>query len=408
MKSNYNAFVDSYNNFDYRPLKGSTLTDFYVDDFTKEITDRIISTIKITDRFRKILIIGHTGCGKSTILNKISEELKNSFYVVDFSVANELNMMDIETIDILMTIYLQLVNSVKNMEENKLKTVTSSFSNLMKSFVKKINIKEFETSFKLLETISLKIKVEPESRNAMRDTFKNQIESVQKNLSEACSYISNLTGKDILIVIDDLDKLKDANATKKIFFNETHLLTMPEAKIVFTFPIFAYYSAAFVHISDKFSQEFIQLVNLCDFDGNFQKDSYSVLKKLIHKRINHSIISEKALNELIEKSGGLLRDLVKFMQDACKIAIDKRLMIINSDVAKKVIREKINEYYRLFDFTKRENDLLEIMETQQRDSISKDVLVFFLRYLFVLKYGNQGDVTWYDAHPCLKECFIRK
>jgi signal recognition particle GTPase len=113
---NYDDFVKAYNNFDSRPLAGESMRKFYVDDFTKDITHSIIKTIQITERFRKILIIGHTGCGKSTILNKVAEELKDQYHVVAFSVADKLNLMDIETIDILTTIYLQLICSLKDMQ----------------------------------------------------------------------------------------------------------------------------------------------------------------------------------------------------------------------------------------------------------------------------------------------------
>ncbi|MCP5107230.1 MAG: hypothetical protein GY950_27835, partial [bacterium] len=84
---NYDAFVEAYNNFDSRPLEGESMKKFYVDDFTRDITNSIIKTVQITEKFRKILIIGHTGCGKSTILNKVAEELEDKYHVVTFSVA---------------------------------------------------------------------------------------------------------------------------------------------------------------------------------------------------------------------------------------------------------------------------------------------------------------------------------
>lgn len=80
----YDAFVEAYNNFDYRPLKGESMRKFYVDDFTKDMTNSIIKTIQITERFKKVLIIGHTGCGKSTILNKVAEELKDKYLLFLF------------------------------------------------------------------------------------------------------------------------------------------------------------------------------------------------------------------------------------------------------------------------------------------------------------------------------------
>jgi hypothetical protein len=182
---------------------------------------------------------------------------------------------------------------------------------------------------------------------------------------------------------------------------------MPKAKIIFTFPLATYYSAGFVHITDKFTHEFIRLVNLYDIEKNYQESSLAILKKLVLKRIDKKFISDDAMKYLIDSSGGLLRDLIKFMQDACKIAIDRDLSEIDEDISKKVIRDKINEYDRLFDFPKYEIEVKKIIETQNKESVENQILIYLLRYLFVLEYGRKGEQAWYDSHPCLKELLTR-
>jgi energy-coupling factor transporter ATP-binding protein EcfA2 len=397
---NYDAFVKAYNNFDSRPLEGESMRKFYVDDFTKDITHSIIKTIQITEKFRKILIIGHTGCGKSTILNKVAVELTGRYHVVAFSVADKLNLMDIETIDILTTIYLQLIYSLKDMQQG-IEGILKSFGELVKNIKNKLNLEEVE--FKLLESISFKIKVESESRDVIRAELKKQVGTIQKNISDVFDEIRKKSDKDILIIIDDLDKLKDEDLTEKIFFKETHMITMPKAKIIFTFPLATYYSEGFVHITDKFSHEFIRLVNMYDIENNYQNSSFNTLRKLVLKRIDEKLISTEALKYLIDHSGGLLRDLIKFMQDACKIVIDRNLSSINEETSKKVIQDKVNEYGRLFDFPRYENEVKKIIETQNKIAIDNKTLVYLLRYLFILEYGRHGEQTWYDAHPCLRQ-----
>jgi hypothetical protein len=61
MPDNYEAFVTAYNNFDSQPLRGDKLRRFYVDDFTKDAVNEITTTIRITERFKKMLVIGHRG-----------------------------------------------------------------------------------------------------------------------------------------------------------------------------------------------------------------------------------------------------------------------------------------------------------------------------------------------------------
>lgn len=397
----YNDFVEAYNRFDSRPLKGQSMKDFYVDDFTKDITNSIIKTIEITDKYRKILVIGHTGCGKSTILNKVAEELKKRYHVAAFSVADTLNLMDMETIDVLMTIYLQLLYSLKEVQEG-IDPFLRASGELIKEIRKKLKL-DGEVGFNLLESISFKIKVESEARETIREEFRKQVETIQQNISNVYDEIRKKTKKDILIIIDDLDKLQDEASTKKIFFKEAHMFIMLKAKIIFTFPLATYYSPEFVHITDKFSHEFIRLLNLYNIEKNYQESSLAVLKKLVLKRIEQKFISPEALKYLIDHSGGLLRDLIKFIQDACKIAIDRDLPVIDEKTSQKVVCDKINEYDRLFDFTKYENKVKKIIETQNRYAVENEILVYLLRYLFVLQYGRQGEQTWYDAHPCLKD-----
>jgi chromosomal replication initiation ATPase DnaA len=398
---NYDDFVKAYNNFDSRPLEGESMRKFYVDDFTKDITYSIIKTIQITEKYRKILIIGHTGCGKSTILNKVAEELSGKYHVVAFSVAYELNLMDIETIDILMTIYLQLIYSIKD-DKKVIERLLIPFKKLIEIVREKLNLRLDEAEITLLDSISFKIKVESESRETIRKAFKKQVETIKENISNVCEEIRTKTKKDILIIIDDLDKLKDEANTEKIFFKEAHMLTMPKIKIILTFPLATYYSPGFVHITDKFSHEFIRLVNLYDIKKNYQEYSLAILKKMVLKRIDEKLVSDEAVKYLIDNSGGLLRDLIKFMQDACKIVIDRNLSIIDKEISRKVTQDKINEYNRLFDFPAYENEVKKIIETQDKYTIKNENLVYLLRYLFVLEYGKQGEESWYDAHPCLK------
>jgi len=398
------VFIKAYNEFDSRPLKGESLKKYYVDDFSKDISKRIINTITISERFRKILIIGHTGCGKSTILNNIIDKLGEQYHIVDFSISDQINLMDVNTIDVLLAIYIQLVKAVKNkiqVEKKIISKVLSDFDEVTSPIRQTLSLKEVGVS--LLKTISFKMLVEKESRSEIRKAYiKKGVELMQHSISEISNLIAEETNKDILIVIDDLDKLKDKFA-KKIFFDEVNMLFMPECKIIFTFPISSFHDPKFNRITDKFESEFIRLVNLYDYDGKYNKESEEILKKIVLKRIDSKFISVKALEHLIIKSGGLVRDLIKYMQDACRTVLVEELDSITEEISKEVVREKINEYYRLFDFVQYEEDVKKIIKTQTKKDVKMNNFLYLLRYLFVLVYGKQSEQIWFDTHPCLKE-----
>jgi len=389
---NYDAFVKAYNNFDSRPLSKEWGKDFYIDDFTKDAVNEITTTIRITERFKKMLVIGHRGCGKSTILNKVAEDLQNEYHVVAFSAADVINMMDVEVVDILLGTYLQVLESVEKKPKLSGKLL-EPFRRLMGFFFKDIQ------EVNLLGVTSIKFKVEPESREAIRQGLRSQMDMLQKNLSKACDDIHVESKKDILIIIDDLDKLETKFA-ERIFYANSDLLTLPQAKIVYTFPLDTYYCSDFIRIRDRYADQFISLVNLKSAKGDYLEASRQALAKLILRRIDKSLIAEEAMQYLIDMSGGLLRDVVKFMQDACKLAIVDKSLRIEPATVGNAINAHINDYYRVFDFPKYIEKVQYIAETKK--TIDNETLVYLLRYLFVLEYRHNQEL-WYDVHPCLNK-----
>ncbi|MGK7874097.1 MAG: P-loop NTPase fold protein [Xenococcaceae cyanobacterium] len=396
------ALTNAYNNFDSRPLSGETLRRFYIDDFTKDAVNSIRTTVLISERFRKMLVIGHRGCGKSTILNKVAEELKKDFHIVSFSAAETLSMNDVETIDILISIYMQLLNS---MNDRNIDVPFRKFNETMKSVKDKLKLTE--VNINLLKTLSFKIKVEDESRYALREEFRNRIDTLNNSISDCISGIErhyknkspNEKGKDVLIIIDDLDKL-EPECAEEIFFKNSRLLIMPKAKIIYTFPLETYYCESFNTFKDCYEDQFISLVVIeKEKNGDI---GIKQLEKLVLQRISQQYITEEALKQMILFSGGLLRDLIKFMQDACKEAIVNDSTIIDKDLAEQVINKTANHYKRLFDFPNYREDVSKISIDSQRDKVENKDLIYLLKYLFVLEYRFK-DELWYDVHPCLKK-----
>lgn len=401
--SNRADFIKSYNHFDGRPLIGKTLHDFYIDDFCKTSVKEIATTVEISEQFKKMLLIGHRGCGKSTILNKVAEELREKYYVVSFSYSEEFNMRDVETVDILLATYFQLL---KSLEKNWLisllekdETIKDFIDFLQKPLTIEPSIKDIE----LFDSIVFKFKVENDSRAVMRKTLHGQTKKLLDNINNICKKIEKQKNKSILIIIDDIEKL-ESEFTEKIFFENQFLLTLPQVKVIYTFPLDTYYCAAYNNIMNLYKDHFLPLVNLKDRQEKPIDNNIDSLKKLINHRISSNLVKSDVYEYLIENSGGLLRDLVQFMQDACNLAIVEEKDIIDLEMAEKVVAKYVNDYYRRFDFQKYKEAIKKISTTKEKDG--NENLVYFLRYLFALEY-RLNEELWYDVHPCLKIALAR-
>jgi ABC-type dipeptide/oligopeptide/nickel transport system ATPase component len=400
---NRKAFVTSYNHFDIRPLVGQTLHDFYVDDFCKTSVEEIVTTVQISEQYRKMLLIGHRGCGKSTILNKVAEELDDQYYVVSFSASEELNMMDVETVDILLVAYLQLLKSV---DENWLISLfkeDETFKEFIDLLNKPLKLKTNDIGSELFKTMGFEFKVEKESRAEIRSQLHGQTKKLLENICKVCKKVEQQQNKTILIIIDTLDKLKTEFA-EKIFFENQFLLTLPEVKIIYTFPLDTYYSTGYISDGDRYEELLIPLVNLKNREGNKITANMTALSKLIDCRIDFNLVKPEAWDYLITMSGGLLRDLVKYMRAACKLAILEKKEVIDLEIAQQVVSKYINDYYRVFDMAEHQLEIEELATTKGKKGNKK--LVYFLQYLFALEY-RQDKQLWYDIHPCLKEALKR-
>ncbi|VFM96297.1 MAG: AAA ATPase domain-containing protein [Candidatus Kentron sp. G] len=392
-------FALAANHFEPRALEGEALERFFVGDFFAPFIQELITAIDTSESFQKLLLIGHRGCGKTTLLNRVAGELRTRYHLVYFSAGEVLNMMDVETVDILLATYGKVVESVEG--ELREERLLPQFQELIKRGKNK-----FQSDGKLdINAFFFRFTVESENRAGMRQTLRNHMEDLQGKLSQACADVREKTGKEVLIIIDNLDKLEDAIA-QNIFLKGSRLLTLPRAKVLFTMPLPTYYDPGFIGVSDvAYRSVFIPLINLSGREGNLLPDNLAEMEQVALRRIDERLLEKAALREMVLASGGLLRDLIKFMHMACTRAIVKgklegREVIIDQEIAAQVIRDLVNQYTRVFDFPKYRDAITHIRQTKDKEQVAHEDMSFFLHNLFALEYGHP-DRIWYDLHPCL-------
>lgn len=91
----------------------------YTNEFFQDVKDEL-ELNGATDY--KLLLSGHTGCGKSTFLNLLAAvpEVSGQFYLVKYSVKDLLDLNDVDHVDLLLSIAAQTITS---MDESKLKAI---------------------------------------------------------------------------------------------------------------------------------------------------------------------------------------------------------------------------------------------------------------------------------------------
>ena len=324
-----------------RPLAGDELTTLYVEteaarDPDCDIRLAIKSILDGAEKPQRILVCGHRGCGKSTELACMVRELGAGWFCVNFSVLEELPSIGIHAEEVLLAVTHQLIQAAKKADlpieaDQRLEKVVKWFGHVTKTTENGREAQfELEAGAKigsggwllgladLFAGFSSEIKYRTSSSSSIVEEVRKrpgdlivQINRVVESIQEAL----RARNQQLLILVEDLDKLSIADA-RHIFVENCNLLTGISANIIYTIPIFTFYSPDAGAITAVFDHDFsLPMIKVLNPDGSHGK-GFDIVKQIVHRRVDPSAIDGDALDLLIEKTGGVLRHVFEVLQTA--------------------------------------------------------------------------------------------
>ncbi len=399
--------------------------------------EQIVSEIKTSERFGKILLTGQAGCGKSYVLRQLIKDayINAAYYPIFVSAAKDMNLTDFEATDFLICIRTKLIHAMQEQQIEvpiRSQDFLTSGQELRQRFIKRGKEMEEHISdlcwtlsghahsgYRIDETVLKKLGEEDISENilsrlgSLQDqeyksefTFLRTLESLigelqtlhYKPLFLKHAWIEEK--KDVLIIMDDLNHLRRETA-EKLFFNAKSMITGLDAKMIFAFPLSLWHYPDFSDLGSHFHCNWLRAISIYDAEGNHRQSQADLLKAVVLQRIDRKLISDNALNALIEISGGILGGIMRNMRNACVRAVCKKASVIDEEIASEVIHNRIDDFARLTDIAKYENTVKTIIRSKKKTEILNKDLIDLLSYSYVLEYGDGMDKVWYDAHPCL-------
>ncbi|MDJ0601824.1 MAG: AAA family ATPase [Crocosphaera sp.] len=236
------AFRKTYQNLHLLPL----ITPEELANFKVEYGEVMVAELEqviedCSDTNNKIIFGGHRGCGKSTLLADFGSRISDRYFVVFFSIADMIDRSDINHINILFAVAVQMMDRA---EKEKITIKDSIRNNFYEWFARKTrtNIEEFKKEgnlgINLLQWIKLALKTNSTVRDELKEEFKRKVSDLIDRINEIASVIQDATEQDILVIIDDLDKL-DLPIIRTIYYDHVKVLMQPSFRIIYTVPIAA-------------------------------------------------------------------------------------------------------------------------------------------------------------------------
>ena len=423
------------------PLTNENFDEFYVD--TTVVRGIEMEKLKYTlmygnHQFAKILFSGHIGSGKTTELYNLAKSVSDKYEVITISVLKDLDIYNMSHVDLIFEIMSSILLHFENRSRDIAGLRADAFSQLYniwhsEHFITTIFTDENEASLEssagasgsvtlsagtdLISRIKFLIKVAMKGQSILKtstetkDELKTKLEPRMGDLIAAINSVtqeinSNLGGKELLIIIEDLDKA-DQESVNEIFTKHFTQLSDINVKMIFNIPISLEYSLSFKKIKDNANANFVlNAINVANIDGTKNTDNIQFFKKFVYKRAEEKFFDDKALDFMIEKSGGILRDLFAILVDASINADLKHPdnEIILMDDAEAACMKLRNEYVKSIEKKEQYDTLLSIYRDPS-NIFEDDILLKLLQANLVIECGEYQE---YQVHPLVIDYMIHR
>ncbi|MDE7203696.1 MAG: ATP-binding protein [Lachnospiraceae bacterium] len=373
------------------------------------------------------LFIGHAGVGKTTELYRLKHIAEKKGFLTCLGRCDiDLDSGDIEYTDVLFYILDLLVNKAcvegLKISDNVVQKI-ESYWNSNTELLKTISVQgEAEISFaagteigikkviQLLANVKGILKNSAESKKEVRTQIEPRsselIHQIKEVIEEIRKQLQKKGRPEIpFVILDGLDKIPLGQARKIFQENGSRFQSLPIHLLV-TFPISLSYTPEYKDIQVWFSNpEKLPMIKIRNWQQGAYQENYTegvdTIKAIISKRADLALFTDEALRELINYTGGYIRDLFRCICDAALRARLRKSRVIELEDARKalaVLESDINGRYS--------DELIGKMEDIYRGNkhvSSSEEITALLQIGAVLEYNG---TLWCDLHPLVEKWLI--
>ncbi len=415
------------NAFSPAPLQIEQMNKFYCEDtmeyrtsdkYNSPIED-IFDSCQNEEEYAAFLLLGHRGCGKSTELNRMSERLVDKgYYVKTVHCGMDLDLFNIVHSDLFILMgeaLLQIAQKLQCKIEKKLLEQITTFwyegtetviSQEAEELCAEVGASvELKGIFTNILTLFGKIKTDLKFNEETRREYRRKINVRTSEWIEILSLVSEeitkqTEGKRPIIIFEDLDKLNPEDAWK-VFYNYVSSLSGMKFPVIYTFPIGLSYDARFSAMESYFVTKTLPMIKIETITGQPFQDGIDIICKIVEKRAKLELFEADVLKNLIQYTGGSLRDLFYTINSSAKRALRRNSETISMEDAERALEElKTNLTRRIEE--KEYDFLLNIYNGNKERIENKEMLLEMLQASVVLEYNGK---RWHNVHPLVIKFF---
>lgn len=398
---------EAYNNFYVEPLKeDQEIADFYVPrpGSVSPMQD-LLDRIDLANRREKYLFLGFRGSGKSTELYRLEAALdRNRFLVVNYSIRDDLNLSDFDFRDFFVSMALKVydIASVEGIALHPdIEKDFLDFAMRITSITEEEVARQKAADFSFGKILTLKLSREAKTREYLRKELDQKISDLIQRLNWMIVNIEKSSGKELVVIVDDLDKLARGQQSEDFFYKNYQLLLEPSCFVVYTFPIPLAFHPQYENVKHAFDGDVILLqMPVKKRNGEPHEVGQKFYRDVISRRIDPDLLEDGVLDLAVD-STGKLSELVEVMKEASLNAHRKG----QKRISKEDVASALDKLRMTFDRTltqAHKKKLLEINRCKEAreegpDSVLTRELLFSLT---AVEYQDEVG-RWCEVDPML-------
>jgi len=392
-------------------------------DYDGECLDQLEQKVlDCTESTNQFLFAGHRGCGKSTLLYDFSQRMESQFFTVFFSISDLIQMKEINHINILFAIALQMMEKAELQKVSITADKKRSFFNWFKKHTKTttlVNSGGMSFGLDLFSAIKAELNTSLSTKEEIKETFTKNFRDLIDTLNAIATEIKLATKREILVIVDDLDK-SDLAEIEYIFEKNIKALLQPKFIIIYTVPIATIRNGVLKkHIEDETGNEIFVMPVLKLYpkgesrkiDGKPSARSMAILQSVLTRRIDPDLFEAGIEEKIALNSGGVLRDAVRIAQRCCNEVLVKlrqkerrKENIEDVRIDGEIFGDAIDKLRNDMQIPLSKNDraiLLQIYANYRPDDPKHQEFLVLLHTVVAIEYRNRE--SWYDVHPLMIE-----
>jgi hypothetical protein len=353
----------------------------------------------------KLLLAGQRGMGKTTELKRLVEQLGTSEYIpvfLQFGAQPEISHAGL--------IYAMgqalFVHPQSKLDEKSFKLFQEWFS------LEEVSISVEEGSEGEAALGGSYVVLAAKKKIAHKSARRNQkTRTVVKDTRDLLKSFNNLiqkarknSGKRVVFVVDDIDKIQDSSSIENTFIHSAHFIGQIDCPCIFTVPI-TYTTSSYLRIATlPYTGIYrVPAVELLDAKGNRNQAAFTFMRQVFRLRMPFNPIPEALLDKVLEYSGGALIDAMRMLRGLCKRAILEQRSVIDETAVEEEFQQLVDDYQFVFDKPSLLQKLAKMCKSADKQAIADETLTEMLYKMIVIEYREKK--LWFDLHPAARRLY---